>query len=149
MAWVLIGLHLSGSFGCILPMQALMKWLNRQSSLLASHPLGWSDLGSLILEAGLLAMVPAFALRFDVKLFSLWWVGLLSPFIVFVAQLKLSPILDRFYEQGGEHFATVASALTGVILLFVAQAWIARSLRHQSRNFSPGFHQFGRLERGS
>lgn len=29
MAWVLIGLHLTGSFGCILPMQALMKWLNR------------------------------------------------------------------------------------------------------------------------
>jgi flagellar biogenesis protein FliO len=60
----------------------------------------------------------------------------------------LSPNLNRFFEQGGEQPATVAFALTGVILLFVAQAWIVRSLRHQSRIFSPGFPQFGRLNAG-
>jgi len=144
MAWVLIGLHLTGSFGCILPMHALMKWLINQSSLLASQPVGWSDLGLLVLEAGLFAMVPAFALRFGVKSFNPWWFVLLSPLVV-VAQSMLSPILDQFFEQGGEQLATVAFALTGVILLFVAQAWMARTLRHQSRIFSPGFHQIGRL----
>ncbi|MDH4371983.1 MAG: hypothetical protein QE510_01150 [Verrucomicrobiota bacterium] len=144
MAWVLIGLHLTGSFGCILPMHALMKWLINQSSLLASQPVGWSDLGLLVLEAGLFAMVPAFGLRFGVKSFNPWWFVLLSPLVV-VAQSMLSPILDQFFEQGGEQLATVASVLTGVILLFVAQAWMARTLRRQSRIFSPGFHQFGRL----
>jgi hypothetical protein len=144
MAWVLIGLHLTGSFGCILPMHALMKWLINQSSLLASQPVGWSDLGLLVLEAGLFAMVLAFALRFGVKSFNPWWFLLLSPLVV-VAQSMLSPIPDQFFEQGGEQLATVAFALTGVILLFVAQAWMARTLRHQSRIFSPGFHQIGRL----
>ena len=150
MAWVLIGLHLTASFGSILPMHALMKWLSIQSSWPASQPLlVWLDLGLLVLEAGLFAMVPAFALRFGVKSFNPWWVVLLSLLVAFVAQLKLSPILDQFFEQGGEHFATVASALTGVILIFVAQAWIVRTLRHQSRIFSPGFHQFGRLNTGA
>ena len=145
MAWVLIGLHLTGWFGSILPMHALMKWLSIQSSWPASQPLlVWSDLGLLVLEAGLFAMVLAFALRFGVKSFTPWWFVLLSP-LVGVTHLMLSPILERFFEQGGEPLATVASALTGVILLFVAQAWIVRSLRHQSRIFSPGFHQFGRL----
>jgi hypothetical protein len=145
MAWVLIGLHLTGSFGSILPMHALMKWLSIQSSWPASQPLlVWLDLGLLALEAGLFAMVPAFALRFGVKSFNPWWFVLLSP-LIGVTQLMLSPIPERFFEQGGEPPATVASALTGVILLFVAQAWIVRSLRHQSRIFSPGFHQFGRL----
>jgi len=148
MAWVLIGLHLTGSFGCILPMHALMKWLINQSSLLASQPVGWSDLGLLVLEAGLFAMVPAFALRFGVKSFNPWWFVLLSPLVV-VAQSMLSPILDQFFEQGGEQLATVASVLTGVILLFVAQAWMARTLRRQSCIFSPGFHQFGRLNTGA
>ena len=149
MAWVLIGLHLTGWFGSILPMHALMKWLSIQSSWPASQPLlVWSDLGLLVLEAGLFAMVLAFALRFGVKSFTPWWFVLLSP-LVGVTHLMLSPILERFFEQGGEPLATVASALTGVILLFVAQAWIVRSLRHQSRIFSPGFHQFGRLNAGS
>jgi hypothetical protein len=61
----------------------------------------------------------------------------------------LSPILGWFFEQGGRQSATAAYAVTGVILLFVAQAWIVRSLRHQSRIFSPGFHQFGRLNTGA
>ena len=148
MAWVLIGLHLTGSFGCILPMHALMKWLINQSSLLASQPVGWSDLGLLVLEAGLFAMVPAFALRFGAKSFNPWWFVLLSP-LVAITQPMLSPILDRFIEQGGKQSATAAFVLTGVILLFVAQAWIVRSLRHQSRIFSPGFHQFGRLNTGA
>jgi len=149
MAWVLIGLHLTGWFGSILPMHALMKWLSIQSSWPASQPLlVWSDLGLLVLEAGLFAMVLAFALRFGVKSFTPWWFVLLSP-LVGVTHLMLSPILERFFEEGGEPPATVASALTGVILLFVAQAWIVRSLRHQSRIFSPGFHQFGRLNAGS
>ena len=152
MAWVLIGLHLTGSFGSILPMHALMKWLSIQSSWPASQPLlVWSDLGLLVLEAGLFAMVPAFALRFGVKSFNPWWFVPLSPLVV-VAHLMLSPILERFFEQGGEQHATVAtvaSVLTGVILLFVAQAWMARTLRHQSRIFSPGFHQIGRLNAGS
>jgi hypothetical protein len=92
--------------------------------------------------------VLAFALRFGVKSFNPWWFLLLSPLVV-VAQSMLSPIPDQFFEQGGEQLATVAFALTGVILLFVAQAWIVRSLRHQSRIFSPGFHQFGRLNTGA
>jgi hypothetical protein len=149
MAWVLIGLHLTGSFGSSFPMHALMKWLSIQSSWPASQPLlVWLDLGLLVLEAGLFAMVPAFALRFGVKSFNPWWFLLLSPLVV-VAQSMLSPILDQFFEQGGEQLATVAFALTGVILLFVAQAWMARTLRHQSRIFSPGFHQIGRLNAGS
>jgi hypothetical protein len=149
MAWVLIGLHLTASFGSILPMHALMRWLSIQRLWPASQPLlVWLDLGLLVLEAGLFAMVQAFALRFGVKSFNPWWFVLLSP-LVGVTQLMLSPILERFVEQGGEPPATVASALTGVILLFVAQAWIVRSLRHQSRIFSPGFHQFGRLNTGS
>jgi hypothetical protein len=58
MAWVLIGLHLTGSFGSSLPMHALMKWLSIQSSWPASQPLlVWLDLGLLVLEAGLFAMV--------------------------------------------------------------------------------------------
>ena len=102
---------------------------------LVGQPLGWSNLGSMVFAGGLFA----FALRFGMKRF------MLLLLLVLVAQVKLSPILGRFFEQGGEHPATAASALTGVILLFVAQAWIVRSLRHQSRIFSPGFHQFGRL----
>jgi hypothetical protein len=150
MAWVLIGLQLTGSFGSILPMHALMKWLSIQSSWPASQPLlVWSDLGLLVLEAGLFAMVPAFALRFGVKLFQQVGGIVLLFVLAAVAQWMLSQILDRFFEQGGEQPATVASALTGAILLFVAQAWMARTLRHQSRIFSPGFHQIGRLNAGS
>jgi hypothetical protein len=150
MAWVLIGLQLTGSFGSILPMHALMKWLSIQSSWPASQPLlVWSDLGLLVLEAGLFAMVPAFALRFGVKLFQQVGGIVLLFVLAAVAQWMLSPIHDRFIEQGGEQPATVASALTGAILLFVAQAWMARTLRHQSRIFSPGFHQIGRLNAGS
>ena len=150
MAWVLIGLHLTGSFGSILPMHALMKWLSIQSSWPASQPLlVWSDLGLLVLEAGLFAMVPAFALRFGVKLLKLVAGSVLLLMLTASTQRMLSPILDRFFEHGGEQPATVAFALTGVILLFVAQAWIVRSLRHQSRIFSPGFHQIGRLNTGA
>jgi hypothetical protein len=127
MSWVMIRLLLTGCCAWMLPLIAT-DWL-------VGQPLGWSNLGSMVFAGGLFA----FALRFGMKRF------MLLLLLVLVAQVKLSPILGRFFEQGGEHPATAASALTGVILLFVAQAWIVRSLRHQSRIFSPGFHQFGRL----
>ena len=119
----------------MLPLIA-MQWL-------ASQPLVWSDLGLMMLAGGLFAVLFAFALRFGIN-----W--LLLPFLlVSITQPMLSPILGRFFEQGGRQSATAAYAVTGVILLFVAQAWIVRSLRHQSRIFSPGFHQFGRLNTGA
>jgi len=119
----------------MLPLIA-MQWL-------ASQPFVWSDLGLMMLAGGLFAVLFAFALRFGIN-----W--LLLPFlIVSITQPMLSPILGRFIEQGGKQSATAAFVLTGVILLFVAQAWIVRSLRHQSRIFSSGFHQFGRLNTGA
>jgi hypothetical protein len=131
MSWLMIRLLLTGYCALMLPLIA-MQWL-------ASQPLVWSDLGLMMLAGGLFAVLFAFALRFGIN-----W--LLLPFLlVSITQPMLSPILGRFFEQGGEHPATAASALTGVILLFFAQTWIVRSLRHQSRIFSPGFHQFGRL----
>ena len=131
MSWLMIRLLLTGYCALMLPLIA-MQWL-------ASQPLVWSDLGLMMLAGGLFAVLFAFALRFGIN-----W--LLLPFLlVSITQPMLSPILGWFFEQGGRQSATAASALTGVILLFVAQAWIVRSLRHQSRIFSPGFHQFGRL----
>ena len=110
---------------------------------LVGQPLGWLNLGWMVLACGLLAVLFAFALRFGMKWFMLPWTVLFTP-------LMLHPlILGRFIEQGGKQSATAAFVLTGVILLFVAQAWIVRSLRHQSRIFSPGFHQFGRLNTGA
>jgi hypothetical protein len=135
MSWVMIRLLLTGCCAWILPLIAT-DWL-------VGQPLGWSNLGSMVFAGGLFAVLFAFALRFGMKRF------MLLLLLVLVAQVKLSPILGRFFEQGGEHPATAASALTGVILLFVAQAWIVRSLRHQSRIFSPDFHQFGRLNTGA
>ena len=135
MSWLMIRLLLTGYCALMLPLIA-MQWL-------ASQPLVWSDLGLMMLAGGLFAVLFAFALRFGIN-----W--LLLPFLlVSITQPMLSPILGRFFEQGGEHPATAASALTGVILLFFAQTWIVRSLRHQSRIFSPGFHQFVRLNTGA
>ena len=131
MSWLMIRLLLTGYCALMLPLIA-MQWL-------ASQPFVWSDLGLMMLAGGLFAVLFAFALRFGIN-----W--LLLPFLlVSITQPMLSPILGRFIEQGGKQSATAAFVLTGVILLFVAQAWIVRSLRHQSRIFSPGFHQFGRL----
>lgn len=124
-------LLLTGYCALMLPLIA-MQWLT-------SQPLVWSDLGLTMLVGGLFAVLFAFALRFGINWFML-------PFLLFsITQPMLSPILGWFFEQGGRQSATAAYAVTGVILLFVAQAWIVRSLRHQSRIFSPGFHQFGRL----
>ena len=131
MSWLMIRLLLTGYCALMLPLIA-MQWL-------ASQPFVWSDLGLMMLAGGLFAVLFAYALRFGIN-----W--LLLPFLlVSITQPMLSPILGRFIEQGGKQSATAAFVLTGVILLFVAQAWIVRSLRHQSRIFSPGFHQFGRL----
>ena len=135
MSWLMLRLLLTGYCASMLPVIA-MQWL-------ASQPLVWSDLGRMMLAGGLFAVLFAFALRFGSEWFIL-------PFLLFsITQPMLRPILGRFFEQGGRQFATASYALTGVILLFVAQAWIVRSLRHQSRIFSPGFHQFGRLNAGS
>ena len=131
MSWVMLRLLFTGCCAWILPLIAT-DWL-------VGQPLGWSNLGWMVLACGLLAVLFAFALRFGMKWFMLPWTVLFTP-------LMLHPlILGRFIEQGGKQSATAAFVLTGVILLFVAQAWIVRSLRHQSRIFSPGFHQFGRL----
>jgi len=131
MSWLMMRLLLTGYCALMLPLIA-MQWLT-------SQPLVWSDLGLMMLVGGLFAVLFAFALRFGINWFML-------PFLLFsITQPMLSPILGWFFEQGGRQSATAAYAVTGVILLFVAQAWIVRSLRHQSRIFSPGFHQFGRL----
>ena len=135
MSWVMIRLLLTGCCAWLLPLIAMHR--------LVGQPLGWLNLGWMVLACGLLAVLFAFALRFGMKWFMLPWTVLFTP-------LMLHPlILGRFIEQGGKQSATAAFVLTGVILLFVAQAWIVRSLRHQSRIFSPGFHQFGRLNTGA
>ena len=132
MSWLMIRLLLTGYCALMLPLIA-MQWL-------ASQPLVWSDLGLMMLAGGLFAVLFAFALRFGIN-----W--LLLPFLlVSITQPMLHPlILGRSFDQDGKQSATAAFAFTGVILLFVAQAWIVRTLRHQSRIFSPGFHQFGRF----
>ena len=131
MSWVMIRLLLTGCCAWLLPLIAMHR--------LVGQPLGWLNLGWMVLACGLLAVLFAFALRFGMKWFMLPWTVLFTP-------LMLHPlILGRFIEQGGKQSATAAFVLTGVILLFVAQAWMARTLRHQSRIFSPGFHQIGRL----
>lgn len=135
MSWVMIGLVLTGWSGWMLPLIA-MDWLTGQ-------PLGGSDLGWMVLASGLFALFLAFALRFGMKWFMLlWW-------FVFIVLPMLSLVLGRFSEEGGRQPATVASVLTGVLLLVIAQAWMTRTLRHQSRIFSPGFHQLGRFNRGA
>ena len=135
MSWVMIRLLLTGCCAWLLPLIAMHR--------LVGQPLGWLNLGWMVLACGLLAVLFAFALRFGMKWFMLPWTVLFTP-------LMLHPlILGRFIEQGGKQSATAAFVLTGVILLFVAQAWIVRTLRHQSRIFSPGFHQFGRLNTGA
>ncbi len=132
MSWVMIRLLLTGCCAWLLPLIAMHR--------LVGQPLGWLNLGWMVLACGLLAVLFSFALRFGMKWFMLPWT------VVLFTPLMLHPlILGRFIEQGGKQSATAAFVLTGVILLFVAQAWIVRSLRHQSRIFSPGFHQFGRL----
>ncbi|MFM7215369.1 MAG: hypothetical protein ACKO3H_10880 [Verrucomicrobiota bacterium] len=119
----------------MLPLIA-MDWLTGQ-------PIGWSDLGWMVLAGVLFALLLAFALRFGMKWF------MLPMWLVWMAPPMLSLIGGRFIEQGGKQSTTAAFVLAGVILLFVAQGWIVRSLRHQSRIFSPGFHQFGRINTGS
>jgi hypothetical protein len=135
MSWVMIRLLLTGCCAWLLSLIAMHQ--------LVGQPLGWSNLGWIVLACGLLAVLFAFALRFGKNWFMLPWTVLFTP-------LMLHPLIPgRFIEQGGKQSATAAFVLTGVILLFVAQAWIVRSLRHQSRIFSPGFHQIGRLKAGS
>jgi len=134
MSWVMIRLLFTGCCAWLLSLIAMHR--------LVGQPLGWSNLGWMVLACGLLAVLFAFALRFGMNWFMLLWLVLV---VVLVALPVLSPILGRFFEQGGKQSATAAFVLTGVILLFVAQAWMTRTLRHQSRIFSPGFHQFGRL----
>ena len=131
-SWVVIGLLLNGWYGLMLPLIA-MNWLVGQT-------LGWSESGLLVLAGGLSAMLLAFALRFGMK----WFMLLLS-----IVPPMLSLVLGRFSEEGGRQPATVASVLTGVILIFVAQAWIVRTLRRQSRAFSPGFHQLLKANTGT
>jgi len=135
MSWLMIRLLLTGYCALMLPLIA-MQWLT-------SRPLGWWDLGWVMLAGGLFAVLFAFTLRFGTK----WFIPPLV--LVSVTQPILSLIIGRLFEQGGKPSTTAAFVLTGVILLFVAQAWIVRSLRHQSRIFSPSFHQFGRLNAGS
>lgn len=127
-SWVLIGLLLTGWSGLMLPLIA-MNWLVGQT-------LGWSESGLLVLAGGLFAVLLAFALRFGMK----WFMLLLS-----IVPPMLGLVVGRFSEEGGRQPAMVASVLAGVLLLVIAQAWMTRTLRHQSRIFSPGFHQFGRL----
>jgi hypothetical protein len=135
MSWVMIRLLLTGCCAWLLSLIAMHQ--------LVGQPLGWSNLGWMVLACGLLAVLFAFALRFGMNWFMLPWLVLFTP-------LMLHPLIPgRFFEQGGKQSATAAFVLTGVILLFVAQAWIVRSLRHQSRIFSPGFHQIRRLNAGS
>jgi hypothetical protein len=135
MSWVMIRLLLTGCCAWLLSLIAMHQ--------LVGQPLGWSNLGWMVLACGLLAVLFAFALRFGMNWFMLPWLVLFTP-------LMLDPVIPgRFFEQGGKQSATAAFVLTGVILLFVAQAWIVRSLRHQSRIFSPGFHQIRRLNAGS
>ena len=113
-----------------------MQWL-------ASQQLGWWDLGWMMLAGGFSAVFFAFTLRFGAKWF------MLALFLVSVTQPLLSLFLRKSVEPGWKLSAIAAFALTGVILLFAAQAWIVRTLRHQSRIFSPGFHEFGRLNTGA
>lgn len=134
-SWVMIGLLLTGWSGLMLPLIA-MHWLVGQT-------LGWSESGLLVLAGGLFAVLLAFALRFGMK-----WFMLLLWFVL-IAPPMLSLVLDRFSEEGGRQPAMVASVLAGVLLLVIAQAWMTRILRHQSRIFNPGFHQFGRLNTGA
>ena len=136
MSWVMIRLLLTG---CCAWLLALIV-MNR----LVGQPFVWPNHGWMVLACGLLAVSFAFALRFGMRWFML-------PFclIQFAPLMLRHSSLGRFFEQGGKQSVTAAFVLTGVILLFVAQAWIVRSLRHQSRIFSPGFHQFWRLNTGS
>ena len=131
----MLGLLLTGWSGLLLPLFA-MHWLVGQT-------LGWSESGLLVLAGGLFAVLLAFALRFGMK-----WFMLLLWFVL-IAPPMLSLVLDRFSEEGGRQPAMVASVLAGVLLLVIAQAWMTRILRHQSRIFNPGFHQFGRLNTGA
>ena len=126
MSWLMLRLLLTGYCGLMLPVIA-MQWL-------ASQQLGWWDLGWMMLAGGFSAVFFAFTLRFGAKWF------MLELFLVSVTQPLLSLFLRKSVEPGWKLSAIAAFALTGVILLFAAQAWIVRTLRHQSRIFSPGFH---------
>jgi hypothetical protein len=135
MSWLMLRLLLTGYCALMLPVIA-MQWL-------ASQQLGWWDLGWMMLAGGFSAVLFAFTLRFGAKRF------MLALFLVSVTQPLLSLFLRKSVEPGWKLSAIAAFALTGVILLFAAQAWIVRTLRHQSRIFSPDFHQFGRLNTGA
>ena len=128
-SWVMIGLLLTGWSGWMLPLIAMI-WL-------VDQPLGWSDLGSLALGGGLLAVLLSFVLRFGMKWF------MLILWSVLVAPALLVPFSMRLPELGAWQ-----SVLLGALLLFVAQAWMTRTLRHQSPIYSPGIHQLFKVNSG-
>jgi hypothetical protein len=123
LAWTLIGLQVTVWNGLILPLVA--------TECLIGTSLGGSALGAAVFGSGWLAIQIAFALRFGAK-----WAFLAYALLIF--SVVGLPSL-------GVTFGPTEPLVAGVLLIFVAQAWMARTLRHQSRIFSPGFHQFGRL----
>jgi hypothetical protein len=123
LAWTLIGLQVTVWNGLILPLVA--------TECLIGTSLGGSALGAAVFGSGWLAIQIAFALRFGAK-----WAFLAYALLIF--SVVGLPSL-------GVTFGPTEPLVAGVLLIFVAQAWMARTLRHQSRIFSPGFHQIGRL----
>jgi hypothetical protein len=126
LAWTLIGLQVTVWNGLILPLVA--------TECLIGTSLGGSALGAAVFGSGWLAIQIAFALRFGAK-----WAFLAYALLIF--SVFGLPSL-------GVTFGLTEPVVAGVLLIFVAQAWMARTLRHQSRIFSPGFHQIGRLNSG-
>ena len=127
LAWTLIGLQVTVWNGLILPLVA--------TECLIGTSFGGSALGAAVFGSGWLAIQIAFALRFGAK-----WAFLAYALLIF--SVFGLPSL-------GVTFGLTEPVVAGVLLIFVAQAWMARTLRHQSRIFSPGFHQIGRLNAGS
>ena len=123
LAWTLIGLQVTVWNGLILPLVA--------TECLIGTSFGGSALGAAVFGSGWLAIQIAFALRFGAK-----WAFL--AYALFMFSVLGLPSL-------GVKFGPTEPVVAGVLLIFVAQAWMARTLRHQSRIFSPGFHQIGRL----
>lgn len=135
LAWLLIGLHLTGSFGWGVPLFAIAKWM-------ASQPFGSSDLKWLVLGTGLLAMMSAFLVRFGLK-------RCIPVLVVAQGVIPIGPILMSHFLGQPRELGVEQSVFAGVLLLFVAQVWMARTLRRQSRAFSPGFHQLLKANTGT
>ncbi len=131
LAWTLIGLQVTVWNGLILPLVA--------TECLIGTSLGGSALGAAVFGSGWLAIRIAFALRFGAK-----W-GFLAHALLIYALLIFSVF---GLPSLGVKFGLTESVVAGVLLIFVAQAWMARTLRHQSCTFTPGFHQIGRLNAG-